>query len=53
VGFRGHSNFILAPVSTRCEGVETYDEDLSDNGFLARLGKGLSIVKVSVEIKKQ
>lgn len=37
-----------APVSTRCEGVETYDEDLSDNGFLARLGKGLSIVKVII-----
>jgi len=36
------------PVPTRCEGIETYNEDLSDNGFLNRLGQGMEIVKVMV-----
>lgn len=40
------TNCNLAPTPTRCEGNDTYNEDLSDNGFLARLGQGLYIVKV-------
>lgn len=30
-----------------CTGIETYNEDLTDNGFLQRLGQGLEIVLVA------
>ena len=37
---------LLAPINQKCEGVETYNEDLSGNGFLDNFGGGHIINEV-------
>ncbi|CBY36479.1 unnamed protein product [Oikopleura dioica] len=39
---------ILVPPSTTCTGAQTYNADLSDNGFLELLGEGLYIDRVNI-----
>ena len=40
------TNVIIAPEETQCVGEETYNEDLSGNGFLEAFGPGHKINKV-------
>ncbi|CBY32439.1 unnamed protein product [Oikopleura dioica] len=44
--FRGKS--VVVPPSTTCTGAQTYNADLSDNGFLELLGEGLYIDRVNI-----
>jgi len=41
-----NSLIFLADPKLNCLGINTYNEDLSDNGFLSELGEGLQIVRV-------